>query len=152
VGLVLLIACSNVANLLLARSAARAHEMAMRVAIGAGRLRLAQHVLIEGALLAAAAAIVGLLLAVWMAPLLAGMLGDSVFLDLRPDSRVLGFLALVAVITTILFGLAPALRASGALPNDALKSGGRQSARIGLLRHILSAQVAFSVVVLFVAG
>jgi predicted permease len=152
VGLVLLIACSNVANLLLARSASRGQETAMRVALGAGRLRLAQHVLAEGGLLAGAAALIGLLLAWWMAPVLASQLGDPVSLDVRPDGRVLLFLVLLAAATTFLFGLAPALRAARVAPNEALKSGGRHSARIGLLRPILSAQVAFSMVVLFVAG
>ena len=156
IGLVLLIACSNVANLLVARAAARGREMAMRAALGGGRRRLWQQVLIESCLLAIASSAIGLGLASWIAPWIVGLMstaGDPTYLDVHPDGRVFVFLAFVSLLTTLLFGMAPALRASASKPLDALQGGsGRQSARIGLLRPVLAAQVAFSFVVLFVAG
>jgi len=155
VGLVLLIACSNVANLFVARAAARGREMAMRAALGGGRFRLLQQVLIESCLLALASGAAGLLFASAMAPSIVRLMsatGDPTYLDVHPDGRVLAFLACVSLLTTLLFGIAPALRASAARPLDALRGDGRASARIGLLRPVLAAQVAFSFVVLFVAG
>jgi predicted permease len=156
VALLLLVACSNVANLLLARAAARSREMVMRAALGAGRLRLVQQVLIECSLLAAVACVAGLGVASWTTPALVGLMGtagDPAYLDVQPDARMLAFLAAVCMATTSLFGLAPALRASSANSTAALKdASANQSARTGLLRTVLGVQVGFSFMVVFVAG
>jgi putative ABC transport system permease protein len=155
-GLVLLIACSNVASLQIARAAARDREMGLRLSIGAGRGRLIQQMLIESAILSVASCLLGALFAVQAGPLIVDMLSTSqsvVRFDLRLDARVLGFLAAAGSMTTILFGLGPALRASAVSPNEAIKSGsGKQTARIGLFRPLVGAQTAFSFLVLFVAG
>jgi predicted permease len=154
--LVLLIACSNVGSLLVARATAREREMALRVSIGAGWGRLIQQVLIESALLSLASCAIGALLAAIAAPRVAAMLSTSrsqVRLDLGMDWRVLVFLVVVASVVTFLFGLAPALRASAVAPNDALKSGsGKPTARTALFKPLVAAQTAFGFVVLFVAG
>jgi predicted permease len=154
--LVLLIACSNVASLLIARTAARDREMALRLSIGAGRGRLIQQMLVESGLLSATSCLLGVLLAAKAGPLIVDMLSTSqrvVRLDLQVDWGVLGFLTAAGSVTTFLFGLAPALRASGASPNAVLKAGGgRQTAKIGLFRPLVAAQTAFSFLVLFVAG
>jgi predicted permease len=156
VGLLLLVACSNVANLLLARAAARSREMTMRMALGAGRVRLAQQVLIECGLLAALAGVVGLGIASWTTPALVGLMstaGDPAYLDVHPDLRMLAFLALVGMAATSLCGLAPALRASAVNAASALQeAGAHRSARTGVLRGVLAAQVGFSFMLLFVAG
>src|SRR5262249_12750394 len=127
VALVLLIACSNVANLLTARSAARAREMALRLSIGAGRWRLGPQLLIESGLMAVAACSLGLLFGYMAAPLIVRMLAPAaapVFLDLQINRRVLVFLGSTLGATTLLLGLGPALRASSAAPGEALKATG----------------------------
>lgn len=154
--LVLLIAGSNVANLFLARTAAREREMALRLSIGAGRFRLIQQMLVESALVAGAACALGLLFAAVVGPAVVGMLAsadDPVQLDLRLDWRVLAVAGGLTLLTTALFGMAPAVRASSVAPMNALKAGGgRTAARAGLMRPFVAAQVAFGLIVLFVGS
>ena len=154
--LILAISWSNVANLLIARGMARGREMALRIAIGAGRGRLVQQLLIESVLLAGMASALGLAFAANTAPLVVAQLGPSDFpayLEVGVGWRVFAFAALCAVVTAAAFGLIPALRASAVSPGLALNAGsGRQSARTGTLRAMLSVQVAFSIAVLFLSG
>jgi predicted permease len=153
--LVLLIACTNVANLLTARAAARAREMALRVAIGAGRWRLIQLVVVESAMMAVIASTAGALFAGWSAPLVVSMLAppeDPVRLILDADWRVLGFGIALTVTVTFLFGSTPALRASAVKPISALKGGEDPHSRFRLIHSLIAAQVAFCVLVLFVAA
>lgn len=153
--LVLLVACANVGNLLTAQAAARSREMALRVSIGAERWRLIQLVLVESALLTAAASALGALFAAWSAPLVVSMLRmpeDPVRLVLRAGWRELGFGIALALFVTLLFGLAPALRASAARPVGALKGGEDPRSRRRLMNGLLAAQIAFCVFVQFVAG
>jgi putative ABC transport system permease protein len=155
VALVLLVACVNVANLLTAQAAARAREMALRVSIGAGRWRLVQLVLLQSAWLATAASTLGALFASWAAPLVTSMLrvpGDPVRLVLRTGWRELAFSVALASLVTLLFGLAPALRASAVHPVAALKGTDDAHSRRRVMNALVSAQVAFCVLVLFVAG
>ena len=155
VALVLLIACANVANLMTARAAARGREMALRVSIGAGRWRLVQLVLVECAWLASVAAVAGAWFAWWSAPLVVGMISspdNPARLALPADWRFFGFAAAVALAVTLLFGLAPALRASAVKPASALKGGDDPHARRRLMHALLAAQVAFCFLVLFVGG
>ena len=155
VALVLLIACANVANLMTAQAAARAREMALRVSIGAGRRRLVQLVLVESAWLAIFAAALGGVFAWWSAPLVVSMLNPAdnpVRLLLPADWRVLGFGLVLTVGVTLLFGLAPALRASAIQPVSALKGGEDPHARRRLMHALVALQTAFCFLVLFVAG
>jgi predicted permease len=155
VALVLLIACANVANLMTARAASRAREMALRVAIGAGRGRLVQLVLVESAWLAFLATAIGALLAWWSAPFLAGMINppnDPARLALPADWRVLGFGLALACGVTFLFGLTPALRASAVKPVRALRGGEDPHSRRRLMHALIALQVAFCFVVHFVSG
>lgn len=156
VGVVLLIACSNVANLLLARGAARRREMALRASIGAGRGRLVQQVLVESSVLTLAATALGVLCATLAVPIIVGMLTTNenpVYLEAQPDWRALIFVAVLGGLTTVLFGLAPALRASAINPGEATALGNRHhTANAGVARPLLTAQIAFSLTILFVAG
>lgn len=155
VALVLLISCANVANLMTADAAAREREMALRVSIGAGRWRLVQLLLVECAWLAFLAAAIGALFAWWSAPFVVSMISlpdNPARLVLPADWRVFGFGLGVALGVTLLFGLAPALRASGVKPASALKGGDHPHARQRLMRALIAVQVAFCFLVLFVAG
>ncbi len=155
VGLVLLIACANVANLLSAKAAARAREMALRVSIGAGRMRLVQLVLMESALLAFLAAAMGGVFAWWSAPFVVSRINppdNPARLDLPADWRVLGFAVALTIGVTFLFGLLPALRASAVKPASALKGGDDPHSRRRLMHALIAVQVAFCFLVLFVAG
>lgn len=156
VGLVLLIACANVANLMTAQAAARAREIALRVSIGAGRARLVQLVLIESVLIAAAALTLGLTFSSWASPFVIDRIstpGDPVRLVLLNDWRVTAFAVALTFTVTLLFGLAPALRASSVAPSSALKGGDDDPhAHRRLMSGLTAAQAAFCAFVLFIAG
>jgi putative ABC transport system permease protein len=154
-GLVLLIACANLANLMLARAGARERQITIRRALGATRWRMIRELLSESLLLAAGGAICGLFLAFAVSRLLVNFISTSdnqIFLDLGMDWRVLAFTSALAVLTTISFGLAPAIRATRAEPATLLQSGSRGSTvgkeRFSLRRILVVSQVALSVVLL----
>ncbi len=154
VTLILLIACMNVANLLIAQAMARGREMALRVSIGAGRSRLVRLVLVESALLAFFASAVGALFASWSAPFVVSMLAppdDPVRLILDTDWRAIAFGVALAFSVTVLFGIAPAIRVSSVDPVSALKGGEHPPAQRRLTNSLIAAQMAFCVFVLFVA-
>jgi predicted permease len=154
-GLVLLIACADLANLMLARATARQRKMAIRIALGASRLRLLRQMLLESALLALIGAALGIVVAQPLSHLLVGSLNtshSSIYLTIAPDWRVLLFTAAVATLTVIVFGTFPAWRGTKADPITSLKSGGRGMAgsreRFSVQRIMVVTQVAVSMVLL----
>lgn len=158
-GLVLLVACANIANLMLARASARGRELAVRMALGARRSRVLRQLLTESLLLAGIGAALGFALAMWASRLLVGFLSDAsntLAIDLRPDAWILGFTMGVTVLTSLLFGLAPAIRATRSPSKPAMKEstrgihGGRP--RMGLGKALVAVQVALSLVLLVGAG
>jgi predicted permease len=156
--IVLLIACANVANLLLARTNARQHEMSVRRALGASRWRLVRQLFAESATLALAGAVPGVLFASWFAQALVHQLSTrtaTVFLDVSIDRRVLLFTLIVTCVVTAVFGVAPALRGASSMPADALRTAGRSTTGDGRSRVtsvFLIAQVSLSIVLVITAG
>jgi putative ABC transport system permease protein len=157
-GLVLLITCANLASLMLARTSAREREMAVRLAIGAGRSRLIRQVLSESLLLSLAGAVAGAVLARTLSRGLVAFLNTAnnpVSLDFKQDWRLFAFLLAVSLVTCVLFGLAPALRASRTAPGAAMKTGGHgmtaSRGRLGFRGALVVSQVALSLVLLFTA-
>jgi len=145
VALVLLIASANVANLMLAHGASRSREFAVRLAIGAGRLRLVRQLFTEGALLALFGAIIGVALSWWGSRLLLAMASDrpeAVPVDVTPNLRVLGFTIGVSALCAIVFGAAPALRAARTEPNTSLKNKTTSALKNPLGKTFVVVQVA----------
>jgi len=154
VGLVLLVACANLATLMMTRAVSRRREFAMCLALGAGRLRLVRQGMIEALILAGLGGAGGFLLAIWgtaaLSSLLSGVL--PVVLDIAPDGRVLLFAGAMACGTAVLFGLLPALSATRFEPLAVLKSGGGRASRIPFGRTLVVSQIAVSLVLLVTAG
>jgi putative ABC transport system permease protein len=155
-GLVLLITCANLASLMLARTSAREREMAVRLAIGAGRWRLIRQVLSESLLMSLAGAVAGAVLARTLSRGLVAFLNTAnnpVSLDFKQDWRLFAFLLAVSLLTCVLFGLAPALRASRTAPGAAMKTGGHgmttSRGGLGFRGALVVSQVALSLVLLF---
>ena len=159
VSVVLLIACANIANLLMARGAARQREISIRLAIGAGRRRVVRQLLTESAILALIGAGLGVLFARWAAQLLVGVIsvrGQALALDVGLDGHVLAFTVGIAVLTAFLFGLLPAWRATRVDPQAAMKSGGRGivtgDTRYRAGRALVVGQVALSLGLVSIAA
>lgn len=152
-GLVLLIACANLANLMLARATAREREIAVRLAMGASRRRVISQLLAESLLLSAIGAAAGLLVARWLSRFLVALMtteSNRLFVDLSTDWRVFAFTGALAVLTCLIFGLTPAVRATATEPGTAMKAGSRGSTdsreRFTLRRGLVVMQVALSLV------
>ncbi len=158
VGLTLLIACGNIANLLLARATARRHELSVRTALGASSWRIARQLFAESLLLSAIGAAFGIAFAFWGSRVIVSQISTGatrVFLETGIDLRMLAFTAAVAVGTALLFGIVPALRASRVAPIEAMKEQGRGTSsgrQVGLAGSLVMAQVALSLVLLIGAG
>jgi putative ABC transport system permease protein len=157
VAFVLLIACANVANLLLSRAAARQKELALRAALGAGRMRLIRQMMTESVLLALMGGALGVLLAVWGIRLLVAFGPDNIprLNEISVDLGVLAFTFVISLGTGLLFGLVPALQASRPDLNDALKEGGRgsTSGRTGIFRNVfVVGEVSLALILLIGAG
>jgi predicted permease len=159
-GLVLLVACVNVASLLLAKSSTRRKEFAIRLAIGAGRMRLIRLLLTESLILALTGGALGVLLGYWGSALLVTFIskgGSPIILSLRPDLHILGFTTVVSVVTGILFGMAPALTGTRTAIGLVLKDGARttgsgSSSRFGLGSVLVASQIALSLLLVIGAG
>jgi len=158
VGVVLLIACANIANLSLARATAREREIAVRMSLGAGRARLIRQMLTENLVLALAGGVLGVVLAGWAANGLLTMVPhgrEPLPLDVTPDARVLGFTFVVSIATALLCGIAPALRATRIALGSSLKEGrgaASVTSRTPLAKGLIVSQVALSLVLLIGAG
>ena len=157
VGVVLLIACSTLANLLLARGVARRREIALRLALGAGRVRLARHMLMESLVLACTGGAFGVLVAWWGArALIAAVPGGTPTLDVDPDVRVFGFTFGLSIATGLLFGLAPVYQALQTQAMDLLKQQAGalagHASQIALRKGLIALQVGLSVLLLASAG
>ena len=156
--IVLLIACANVSALLLSRATVRARETALRLALGAGRRRLMRQVLVEHLLLGMLAAALGLLFALWTADVLPSFFPaeQARQLDARLDARVIGFTLLVGLLSSIIFGLAPAVQATRPAAANALRSNGSRTGEprggLRLRRTLVASQIALAFVLLTSAG
>ena len=156
VGLVLAIACANMANLLLAQSMARRKELAVRLSLGAGRWRLVRQLLVESLMLSTLGAAAGLLIASWSSRAIVGLLStrtQAVEVNLAMDWRVFAFTAIVGIVTGLLFGVAPAVRGAALAPADALRDHSRGivsgSGRLQIGHALVALQVASSFVLVF---
>jgi predicted permease len=156
VGLVLMIACANMANLLLAQSVARRRELAVRLSLGASRAQLVRQLLVESVMLSLTGAAAGLVIAAWGSRALVGIMStrtNVIALDLSMDWRVFGFASLVGIVTGLLFGVVPALRGTSLSPADALRDHGRGiisgGGRLNLGHGLVAVQVALSFVLVF---